>query len=100
MVALALLVVLAPVSSAATIVSFSAPYTGFAVTTANYTYSYGCGSSHTVGTPSWSNATGTFNAIERATLGGCAGYSYSDSYAFTELTGPTFSPARGATPTS
>lgn len=93
--AVALLVLLAPVSSAVTVVSFTAPYTSFAATTYNAAYSTGCASGHSVGAPTWSNATGTFNAVERATMTGCTGYNYADIYAYTYLTGPAFTPSRG-----
>lgn len=93
--AVALLVLLAPVSSATTVVSFTAPYTAFAATTYNAASSYGCAAGHSVGTPSWSNTTGTFHAVERATMTSCTGYNYADAYAYTYLTGPTFTPSRG-----
>lgn len=93
--AVALLVLLAPVSSATTVVSFTAPYTAFAASTYSGAYNYGCASGHNVGTPTWSNTTGTFNAVERATMTSCTGYSYADVYAYTYMTGPTFTPSRG-----
>lgn len=93
--AVALLVLLAPMSGATTVVSFTAPYTTFTANTYNAAYNYGCASGHTVGTPTWSNTTGTFNAVERATMRSCSGYNYADVYAYTYLTGPAFVPSRG-----
>lgn len=91
----ALLVLLAPVSSASTVVSFTAPYTTFTATTYTGSYSYGCASAHSAGAPTWANTTGTFNAVERATMTSCSGYNYADVYAETYLSSPAFTPSRG-----
>lgn len=91
----ALLVLLAPAAGATTVIGFAAPYTAFTASTYHSTSTYGCGSAHFIGSPSWSNTTGTFSADARASMTNCTGYNGAYAEADTYLTSPTFSFARG-----
>jgi hypothetical protein len=89
--AVALLMLLAPVASAHSLVSFSAPYSGV---TKNYSTSvstYGCGASASASSATIHLTTGDFVASGAAAGKACVGsYSYGSQYSSLSIAGPSF----------
>jgi len=87
----ALLVLLAPVSSAHGTVTFTAPYTGFAVSNSAFVNATGCGHASNPTPLAWNSTSGTFQFAAAASAGLCARGADAYGEAFTSLTSPLFS---------
>ncbi|MCI4361242.1 MAG: hypothetical protein L3J91_06015 [Thermoplasmata archaeon] len=92
----ALLVLLSPLASAHGTVTFSPPFTGFALSTANYTYASSCASEKQTALPTWTSANGTYQVGGQVIAGPCHGSQFAEIYSSVDLVSPSFAtPAAG-----
>ncbi len=80
-----------PITSAHGTVTFSAPYTGFSVTPANYTSVTGCAAMHNPTPATWNSSTGSLQSSASVFAGKCKQYNYAQVYSAIEFTSPLFS---------
>ena len=86
----ALLILAAPFATAHGTVTFSAPFTGFGLSTANYTYASACASETQTTAPTWTSANGTFQVASSVAAGGCRGSQFAEAYASIDFVSPSF----------
>ncbi|MCI4340412.1 MAG: hypothetical protein L3J73_04005 [Thermoplasmata archaeon] len=88
----AVLLLAAPFSLAHGTVTFAAPFTGFGLSSSNYTYASTCASESQTVLPTWTSANGTFQIASSVAAGGCRGSQIAEAYASIDLVSPVFTP--------
>ncbi len=92
------LLLAAPMASAAGIVSFTAPYTGWTASNSNYLASTGCAAARESSQPSWSSSTGVFTFAGRANASTCGStYNFASVYAISAISSVGFQGTHGHT---
>ncbi|MCI4337131.1 MAG: hypothetical protein L3K17_08100 [Thermoplasmata archaeon] len=97
---IALLLIAAPIASAASVTSFVPPYTTFTSSNSNSVYSSACTAvAHESVSPTWSSTTGAFSMAGKASTSSCGGssYTYASIYGTSTIYSPTFAGSHGGT---
>jgi hypothetical protein len=86
----ALLILVAPLTSAHGVVTFAPPFTGFTTLPYNYTAHSGCAAEKQPTAPTWNAPAGSFQVSSSVTSGKCT-YGFAEAYNTLTLASPLFS---------